>query len=485
MTQAQEKLQLGLERLHKADRDPDLLGLALLSFHGALEDHFRDVLESTSALPSEQRARVQDSRQVQWRELVDLMQQYHNLNDRHKNWILSINRLRQGAGHGGRFTGTRAEVDKYGEFVRTQMNGVMSSRPIVSQRQPASRSTTKRSTNSIPYVIPNRSNTRSSKSRSLSKWTVSKILKLAIISIVATLFLSIFVGGFAAFFATIVTLFARSIIIYASDNRLNESTAHHNNALRQEKFEDYQGALTSYNLAIKLEPDCAITYNNRGLIKELKLQDYQGALTDYDRAIKLDPDYAIAYQNRGYLKHKKFQDYQGALADYNVAIQLNPQCVIAYNNRGLLKHEKLQNYQAALADYDRAIKLDPDYAIAYNNRGSLKEREFQDNRGALADYDIAIKLDPDYAIAYNNRGSLKERELQNYQAALADYNQAIELDPNQPVYYHNRSNLKNDKLSDRTGAIDDMKQAALLYQKQGDEKDYEESLAYLKEWGYQ
>jgi hypothetical protein len=61
MTKAQEKLKDGFDRLRDAGNNPDLLGSTLLSFHGALEDHFRDVLEFTSTLPSTQRARVQDT----------------------------------------------------------------------------------------------------------------------------------------------------------------------------------------------------------------------------------------------------------------------------------------------------------------------------------------------------------------------------------------------------------------------------------------
>ena len=136
MTKAQEKLKDGFDRLRTAGDNPDLLGLALLGFHGALEDHFRGVLEFTSTLSSAQRARVQDTRQVQWKELIDLMQQHHHLNARHKDWILSTNKFRQEFAHGGRFSGTRREVERYGEFVRTQINGSGSSRPIVNQRQP-------------------------------------------------------------------------------------------------------------------------------------------------------------------------------------------------------------------------------------------------------------------------------------------------------------------------------------------------------------
>ena len=48
MDGATEKLELGLQRLAKAGDDADMLGLALQSIHGALEDHFRARLSADS-----------------------------------------------------------------------------------------------------------------------------------------------------------------------------------------------------------------------------------------------------------------------------------------------------------------------------------------------------------------------------------------------------------------------------------------------------
>jgi tetratricopeptide (TPR) repeat protein len=52
--------------------------------------------------------------------------------------------------------------------------------------------------------------------------------------------------------------------------------------------------------------------------------DYQGAIADYNQAIKIKPDYALAYINRGVAK-SDLGDKQGAIADYNQAAQLYSQ----------------------------------------------------------------------------------------------------------------------------------------------------------------
>lgn len=49
---------------------------------------------------------------------------------------------------------------------------------------------------------------------------------------------------------------------------------------------DKQGALTDYNQAICLNPDCAKAYNNRGLLRN-SLGDKQGAVEDLEKAVKL------------------------------------------------------------------------------------------------------------------------------------------------------------------------------------------------------
>src|SRR5438876_481396 len=108
MDGATEKLELGLQRLAKAGDDADMLGLALQSIHGALEDHFRTRLSADSHMPVEQRAAMADPKQTQWRDLLDAMQLYGDLSAPNRELIWRTNALRTKVAHGGRYTGSRA-----------------------------------------------------------------------------------------------------------------------------------------------------------------------------------------------------------------------------------------------------------------------------------------------------------------------------------------------------------------------------------------
>ena len=87
---------------------------------------------------------------------------------------------------------------------------------------------------------------------------------------------------------------------------------------------------------------------------------HSAAILDYDAAIRLDPNDALAYVNRGYAKHQ-LRQYFAAIADYNKAIDLDSNDAHAYFGRGLAR-SKLYNAQAvfrnpARKDFRTALRL--------------------------------------------------------------------------------------------------------------------------------
>ena len=151
--------------------------------------------------------------------------------------------------------------------------------------------------------------------------------------------------------------------------------------------------------------------------------DPKGSILAYDRAIRLKPDLAEAYSNRGIAKHELGR-HADAIADYDEAIRLKPDLATAYLNRGVAK-EKLEQYEAAAADCNEAIRLKPDYAEAYSTRGDAKH-ELGRHADAIADYDEAIRLRPDLAEAYGNRGNAKNA-LGLKDEARKDFETTLEL----------------------------------------------------------
>ena len=106
--------------------------------------------------------------------------------------------------------------------------------------------------------------------------------------------------------------------------------------------------------AIRLKPDYADAFNNRGNARSAK-GDVEGALQDYNEAIRLKPDYADAFNNRGNVRCAK-GDLEGALQDYSEAIRLKPDYAEAFYNRGVARYAK-RDVVGALHDLIEAIRL--------------------------------------------------------------------------------------------------------------------------------
>lgn len=79
------------------------------------------------------------------------------------------------------------------------------------------------------------------------------------------------------------------------------------------------------------------------------------AIAEYDAAIRLNPQIADAYYNRG-VAYANLGEHQQAIEDYNEALRLDPQDAQAYANRALA-YSRLGEDTDAQHDAERAIEL--------------------------------------------------------------------------------------------------------------------------------
>ncbi|SRR6266487_1233250 len=101
----------------------------------------------------------------------------------------------------------------------------------------------------------------------------------------------------------------------------------------------YPEALSTFNEAIRLNPQEALAYNGKGNALQY-LRQYQEAVSAFDEAIRLDPQDSSLHFNKGNLLYDRGQ-YKESVQEYDIALRLNPQDTnITYNRELALKKAK-------------------------------------------------------------------------------------------------------------------------------------------------
>lgn len=138
-------------------------------------------------------------------------------------------------------------------------------------------------------------------------------------------------------------------------------------------------AKANFDLAMKLNPNDAITLNNLAYYYQYCIGDIKAAKEQYDKSLTIDNSQSDVFYSRGNLKGD-LHDSIGAINDYTSAIKLNPKKGAYYIERAKI-YEGLGNYKKSFDDNNTAIISDSS-ALGFIGRGRTALR--------LKQYDAAI-----------------------------------------------------------------------------------------------
>ena len=120
---------------------------------------------------------------------------------------------------------------------------------------------------------------------------------------------------------------------------------------------DFLNALNIINKVIKINPNFAEAYNEKGgALNELKR--FESSIESYNQAIKINSNYADAYYNKGVVL-QSLRKLKLAIECYEKAIKINPNFFQAHNNKAFAL-QKLNKIDDSMQSYYRAFSINPE-----------------------------------------------------------------------------------------------------------------------------
>ncbi len=168
----------------------------------------------------------------------------------------------------------------------------------------------------------------------------------------------------------------------------------------------FSEAIETFSSIIRLSPNSALAYYNRGAARYHHQSELEKAVNDLVTSLRLEPNQFKCYRMLG-LIHAQQGDWTTMRDDCTKAIQLLPDSAELYNLRGSACY-RLQDYDSALDNFQQSLRLDGQRYETYYNRG-LARQQLRLLDEALVDFRYALQLNPEFAAAKRSAISVEGR----------------------------------------------------------------------------
>lgn len=201
---------------------------------------------------------------------------------------------------------------------------------------------------------------------------------------------------------------------------------------------DYKKAFEYYDTAVKVKPDYATAWNNRGAACS-ELGNQEEALKSFDSAGEIDPSSARAFYGKGIVLGELGR-HEEALVCFEKAVELRPLYAEAWYDRGFAL-SSLGRHEEALRSFDRALSMDPGDARSWHGKG-IAHSCLGMHEEAYKSYDNAIAIKPDDAEAWYGRG-IALNYLGQYEKAVKSFDKALAIKPADAKAWYGKGLARN------------------------------------------
>ncbi len=273
--------------------------------------------------------------------------------------------------------------------------------------------------------------------------------------------------------AAIFSLFACSL-------SAQEACFNYNKAIAQYQYQNYDGAVKLFTMAISEKPDLADAYANRGVAYH-KLNQLDKAIADYLKDLSLKKDRsnynlacAYAMQNKKdeafrYLELTQKSEFRHIAKTFEEEKELDPRWkvllakdVFTPCDKAMIEvNEKYdaKDYEGSLKACDKAIAADKMDKRAYVSKGYIycQLGKFE---ASLVEYDKLLKIDPNDSEGYAGKANVYFQQ-RNYVEAIPLYEIATLKNPCFLPYYE--TGLSKYATGKKESGISDIKKSCEIY----------------------